>query len=126
MCVDYRDLNRVSPKDNFPLPHIDTLVDNTAGHALFSFMDGFSGMMKLEEEKELFTNAPVLMESTALTGRMTRWQMLLSEFDIVYMNKKAVKRSVIADFLACRALEDYKPMKFDFPNEDLMSIFVAE
>ena len=27
MCVDYRDLNRASPKDNFPLPHIDTLVD---------------------------------------------------------------------------------------------------
>ncbi|KAK8559400.1 hypothetical protein V6N13_026823 [Hibiscus sabdariffa] len=43
MCVDYRDLNRASPKDNFPLPHIDTLVDNTAGHSYFSFMDGFSG-----------------------------------------------------------------------------------
>lgn len=27
-CVDYRDLNNVSPKDDFPLPHIDTLVDN--------------------------------------------------------------------------------------------------
>ena len=43
MCVNYRDLNRASPKDNFPLPHIDTLVDNTAKHLLFSFMDGFSG-----------------------------------------------------------------------------------
>ena len=43
MCVDYRDLNRASPKDNFPLPHIDTLVNNTAKHSLFSFMDGFSG-----------------------------------------------------------------------------------
>ena len=32
MCVDYQDLNRASPKDNFPLPHIDTLVDNTAKH----------------------------------------------------------------------------------------------
>ena len=29
MCVDYRDLNRASPKDNFPLSHIDVLVDNT-------------------------------------------------------------------------------------------------
>ena len=28
MCMDYRDLNQVSPKDNFPLPHIDILVDN--------------------------------------------------------------------------------------------------
>ncbi|KAL4280265.1 hypothetical protein GQ457_03G011170 [Hibiscus cannabinus] len=48
MCVDYRDLNRASPKDNFPLPHIDTLVDNTAGHSFFSFMDGFSGYNQIK------------------------------------------------------------------------------
>ncbi|RDX93921.1 hypothetical protein CR513_23758, partial [Mucuna pruriens] len=42
MCVDYRDLNWASPKDNFPLTHIDMLVDNTVCHAFFSFMDGFS------------------------------------------------------------------------------------
>ena len=41
MCVDYRDLNRAGLKDNFPLPHIDTLVDDTTKHSLFSFMDGF-------------------------------------------------------------------------------------
>ncbi|RDX67683.1 hypothetical protein CR513_53397, partial [Mucuna pruriens] len=45
MCVDYRDLNWASPKDDFPLPHIDILVDNTTHHAYFSFMDGFSGVM---------------------------------------------------------------------------------
>ena len=43
MVVDYRDLNRASPKDDFPLPHIDILVDNTVQHKIFSFMDGFSG-----------------------------------------------------------------------------------
>ena len=47
MCVDYRDLNRASPKDNFPLPHIDTLVDNTAKHSLFFFMDGFLGYIHI-------------------------------------------------------------------------------
>ena len=41
MCVDYRDLNRASLKDNFPLPHIATLVDNTTKHSLFYFMDNF-------------------------------------------------------------------------------------
>ena len=43
MCADYRDLNRVSPKDNFSLPRINTLVDNTTKKSLFSFMDGFFG-----------------------------------------------------------------------------------
>lgn len=43
MCVDYRDLNRANPNDDFPLPHIDMLVDNTAKFSVFSFMDGFSG-----------------------------------------------------------------------------------
>jgi len=38
MCVDYRDMNRASPKDDFPLPHIDTLVDNTATSLLYSFI----------------------------------------------------------------------------------------
>ncbi len=43
MCIGFRDLNRACPKDYFPLPHIDVLVDNTVGNALMSFMDGFSG-----------------------------------------------------------------------------------
>ena len=59
MCVDYRDLNRASPKDNFPLPHINTLVDNTAKHSLFSFMNGFSGYNQIrmapeDMEKSIF------------------------------------------------------------------------
>ncbi|XP_017428581.2 uncharacterized protein LOC108336620 [Vigna angularis] len=52
MCVDYCDLNRASPKDNFPLPHIDTLVDNTAKFSLFSFMDGFSGYNQIKMAPE--------------------------------------------------------------------------
>ena len=41
-CVDFHDLNKANPKDDFPLPHIDMLVENTAGHSMLSFMDGFS------------------------------------------------------------------------------------
>ena len=48
MCVDYRDLNRANPKDDFPLPHIDVLVDNTAQCKVFSFMDGFSGYNQIK------------------------------------------------------------------------------
>ena len=43
MCVDFTDLNKACPKDSFPLPRIDQLVDSTAGHKLLTFMDAFSG-----------------------------------------------------------------------------------
>ena len=48
VCVDFRDLNKACPKDDFPLPNIDMLVDGTAGHELFSFMDGFSGYNQIK------------------------------------------------------------------------------
>ena len=35
-------MNKANPKDDFPLPHIDMLVDSTVGHSMLSFMDGFS------------------------------------------------------------------------------------
>ena len=43
MCVDYTDLNKHCPKDPFPLPRIDQVVDSTAGCALLSFLDCYSG-----------------------------------------------------------------------------------
>ena len=50
-------LNKASPKDDFPLPHIDILVDRTAGHSMLSFMDEFSWynqiMMAPEDMKKI-------------------------------------------------------------------------
>ena len=48
MCVDYRDLNWASPKDNFPLPHIDILVDNTANFAFFFL---YGRILQLQSDK---------------------------------------------------------------------------
>ena len=42
MCINFIDLNKACPKDNFSLPRIDQPVDSTAGHKLLSFMDAFS------------------------------------------------------------------------------------
>jgi hypothetical protein len=42
VCVDYRDINKSCPKDNFPTPFIDQIVDNCTGSEIFSLMDGFS------------------------------------------------------------------------------------
>ena len=59
MCVDFTDLNRACPKDSYPLPQIDNLVDLTARHELLSFMDAFSGynqirMEETDQEKTFF------------------------------------------------------------------------
>ncbi|RDX58414.1 hypothetical protein CR513_62271, partial [Mucuna pruriens] len=43
MCTDYTDLNKACPKDSYPLPSIDRLVDNVAGYTFLSFMDAYSG-----------------------------------------------------------------------------------
>ena len=52
MCIDFTDLNDACPKDCFPLPRIDTLIDATAGHEMLSFMDGFSGYNQIKMHKD--------------------------------------------------------------------------
>jgi hypothetical protein len=64
MCVDFQDLNKACLKDDFPLPHIDVLVDNTEGRALLSFMDGFSGYNQIKM-------APEYMEKSTF---ITPWE----------------------------------------------------
>lgn len=46
--MDFRDLNKACPKDDFPLPHIDVLMDNMVGSALMSFIDGFLGYNQIQ------------------------------------------------------------------------------
>ena len=55
MCVNFTDLNKAYPKDSFPLPRTDQLVDSTTGHKLLSFMDAFSGYNQIlmdEDDQE--------------------------------------------------------------------------
>ena len=48
MCVDFTNLNKACPKDSYPLPRVDILVDLTARHRLLSFMDAFFGYNKIK------------------------------------------------------------------------------
>ena len=62
MCMDFTDLNKAFPKDSYPLPCINQLVDSTAGHKLLSFMDAFSRynqirMDKADQEKTSFVTS---------------------------------------------------------------------
>ncbi|XP_057958615.1 uncharacterized protein LOC131151387 [Malania oleifera] len=52
--------------------------------------------------------------------------MLLTEYDISYVTRKAIKGSVIAEYLAERAVEDYQPMEFEFPDQDIDSLTQGE
>ena len=42
VCTDFHDLNKACPKDNYPTPFIDQIIDACVGSEVFSFMDGFS------------------------------------------------------------------------------------
>ena len=55
MCVDYTDLNKHCPKDPFGLPHIDQVIDSTAGCVLLSFLVCYSGyhQIALKEEDQI-------------------------------------------------------------------------
>ena len=48
VCVDFRDLNKACPKDDFPLPITEIMVDATTGHEALSFMDGSSGYNQIK------------------------------------------------------------------------------
>ena len=63
-----------------------------------------------------------ICEKPYLSSRIARWQVLLAEYDIVYMTRKAVKGSVIADHLADHAMKDYESLNFNFPDEDVFAI----
>ena len=52
ICVDFTDLNNACPKDSFPLPRIDQLMDSMAGHKLFTFMDAFSRYNQIQMTEE--------------------------------------------------------------------------
>eukprot|EP00253_Pinus_taeda_P007596 PITA_07596 len=60
VCINYRELNKATLKDHFPLPFIDQVLDTLAGKKYFSFLDGFSGYNRIQvapedQDKTTFT-----------------------------------------------------------------------
>jgi hypothetical protein len=52
VCADYMSLNKHCPKDPFPLPRIDQIIDSTEGCARLSFLDAYSGYNQIKLKKE--------------------------------------------------------------------------
>lgn len=63
-----------------------------------------------------------IFEKLAVTGRIARWQMLLTEYDIQYVTQEAIKGSVLFDYIAHQLVQGYQPLRFDFPDEDILFI----
>jgi hypothetical protein len=59
VCVDYRDINKSCPKNNFPTPFVDQIIDNCARSEIFSLMDSFSrynymNILPMDQHKTAF------------------------------------------------------------------------
>ena len=67
VCVDYTDLNDACPKDNFPLPRIDQIVNVPAKHGMLSFLDAFSGYHQI----------PMYMSDAEKTTFIPTWDIML-------------------------------------------------
>ncbi|XP_070026183.1 uncharacterized protein [Nicotiana sylvestris] len=207
VCVDYRDLNKARPKEDFPLPNIHILIDNCAKHKIGSFADCYTGYHQflMDEEdaektafitlwgkyyyrfwiillvvywvnmtsrerrrKQFITSCKkftpyevkyTLLERTCCaliwvaqklkhylssytiylisrmdppkyifqkpmpTGRLAKWYILLTEFNIIYVTRTTMKAQALSDHLAENPVDDdYEPLKTYFPDEEVMCV----
>ena len=63
-----------------------------------------------------------IFEKPSLSGRIAKWQVLLSKYDLIYVTKKAIKGSAVANHLAAQPVADYEPMRVDFPYENIFLV----
>ncbi|RVW50089.1 Retrovirus-related Pol polyprotein from transposon 412 [Vitis vinifera] len=63
-----------------------------------------------------------LFDRPALTGRLMRWLVLLTKFDIQYVSQKSIKGSIVADHLASLLTYKDKPVDDDFPDEEFVAM----
>ena len=117
MCVDFTDLNRACPKDPFPVPRIDQLVDATVGHHRMSFLDTFQGYHQIplatdDQEKTAFVT-PMgnyyykVMSFGLKNARSTYQRMMTKMFEPqlgknveVYIDDMVVKSKLVSEHLA--------------------------
>jgi len=63
-----------------------------------------------------------IFEKPYTSSRIAKWKILLGEYDIIYMTRKYVKKSAIANHLTDNTIKDYEPLNFDFSNEDVLMV----
>ena len=114
VCVDFTDLNRACPKNPFPMPRIDQLVDATVGHPRISFLDAFQGYHQIllaldDQEKRSFVTPEgnyhyKVMPFSLKNARSTYQRMMTKMFEPqlgknveVYINDMVVKSKLVSE-----------------------------
>nr|CAH66133.1 H0622G10.2 [Oryza sativa] len=119
VCIDFRDLNKATPKDEYPMPVADQLVDAASGNKILSFMDGNAGynqiFMAEEDIHKTAFRCPgaiglfewvVMTFSLKCTGATYQWAMNYIYHDLigwlveVYIDDVVVKSKEVEDHIA--------------------------
>ena len=116
VCVDFTDLNKACPKDPFPMPKINRLVDATVGHPRMSFLDAFQGYHQItlaldDQEKTAFVT-PIenyhykVMSSGLKSVGSTYQRMMTRMFESqlgknieIYIDNMVVKSKMVSEHL---------------------------
>ena len=116
VCVDFTDLNKACPKDPFPLPRIDQLVDATVGHPRMSFLDAFQGYHQIplalnDQEKTSFVTPignyhykvmPFGLKNAGSTYQKMMTKMFESQMGKnikVYIDDMVVKSKIVSEHI---------------------------
>ena len=116
VCVNFADLNKAYPKDHFPLPRIDQLVDATVGHSRMSFLDAFQGYHKIplaldDQEKTSFVTLirnyhykvmPFGLKNTGSTYQRMMTKMFEAQMGKnieVYIDDMVVKSKIVSEHI---------------------------
>ena len=86
MCVDYTDLNKACPKDSYPLPNIDHLVDNVSSFGMLSFRNAFASYNQVK----MLLDDELKMTFITNEGVYCYWMMLfeLKNAGVTYQRMK--------------------------------------
>ena len=70
VCIDFRDLNKAIPKDEYPMPIADMLINEASGHRIISFFDGNTSYNKIFMPKKIYLKQPLDVQdlSVCLSG----------------------------------------------------------
>jgi hypothetical protein len=64
VCIDFRNLNRATPKDEYPMPIADTLINNASGNRIISFLDGNAGLIRFSWPKKMHLKRPLYVQAS--------------------------------------------------------------